>query len=524
MLKKLSVKLSTTNNNNNNKQKYYKTPSDQIIQVLDLPNVGRCDHSYLYWIQQFMTIVQRQKPQHSDSSSSSASSSRQYPSIDFTGYNFDVDNDLVLFMKDNDNSYRGDWEDEVPFPTMLSNILPPGQHQGCDDSGDDDCGPTSSSISSSSPSSSTGFVCAGEISTTPLVYDPSMERSSNMAGRVELGLFQMDEYAGARESDKDNNDIFQSLHRPMYKWVEHLSSSSGVSRNTSDDSTGNKSRSDGRRSAEQNLVEDELATSRRRPSMNFSLSPLDEYQNQIVPVCFGGRFMTTLNQIINNGNVNDWTPMLESLSRGDNIEEGHYMERMWAALLSKPIPLQEQHEFLRRKVRHFTKHTIIGLISVLPDGAPPFPTAVVKEHCINCRYHVPLVDQDKLFVDSSYHTEIEQSNRKPADDGIDECRMIDHGNTTARETMTALDRCYAIMELRGCRKSDKFERRFRLQADQCRRAMRIILRQQEQDRIEKEKLDRIQQQQQQQEGPGQVVTRSRANKSNKGNDDLTTKK
>mmetsp|Transcript_25552 Transcript_25552/g.60428 ORF Transcript_25552/g.60428 Transcript_25552/m.60428 type:complete len:513 (-) Transcript_25552:276-1814(-) len=512
MLKKLSVKLSTTNNNNNNKQKYYKTPSDQIIQVLDLPNVGRCDHSYLYWIQQFMTIVQRQKPQHSDSSSSSASSSRQYPSIDFTGYNFDVDNDLVLFMKDNDNSYRGDWEDEVPFPTMLSNILP---GRGCDSG--DDCESTSSSSSSSSPSSSsssTGFVCAGEISTTPLVYVPSIERSSNMAGRVELGLFQMDEYAGARESDKDNNDIFQSPHRPMYKWIEHLSSSpgggGGGGRNNSDAST------------EQSLV-DELATS-RRPSLNFSLSPLDEYQNQIVPVCFGGRFMTTLNQIINNGNVNDWTPMLESLSRGDNIEEGHYMERMWAALLSKPIPLQEQHEFLRRKVRHFTKHTIIGLISVLPDGAPPFPTAVVKEHCINCRYHVPLVDQDKLFVDSSYHTEIEQSNRKPADDGIDECRMIDHGNTTARETMTALDRCYAIMELRGCRKSDKFERRFRLQADQCRRAMRIILRQQEQDRIEKEKLDRIQQQQQQQEGPGQVVTRSRANKSNKGNDDLTTKK
>ena len=319
-----------------------------------------------------------------------------------------------------------------------------------------------------------------------------------MAGKVELGLFQMDEYAGARESDKDNNDIFQSPYRPMYKWVEHLSSSGsgsgrgGTNANNSEDSSTDEDNNGDRErsSAEQNLVGDDLAIRRRPPppsAMNFSLSPLDENQNQIVPVCFGGRFMTTLHQIVNNSNVNDWTPMLESLSRGDNIEEGHYMERMWAALLSKPIPLREQHEFLRRKVRHFKKHTIIGLISVLPDGVPSFPNIMIKESCINCRLHVQIEEQDKIFVNNTYF----ESKKNPEDDGIDPCRMIDHGDTFANETMTALDRCYTLMALRECRKNDKYERRFRLQADQCRKAKKILLKRQEIERFSQEQFERL---------------------------------
>ena len=80
-----------------------------------------------------------------------------------------------------------------------------------------------------------------------------------MAGKVELGLFQMDEYAGARESDKNNNDIFQSPYRPMYKWVEHLSSSSGSGRGgtnvTSEDSTDDDNNGERERSfADQSLA------------------------------------------------------------------------------------------------------------------------------------------------------------------------------------------------------------------------------------------------------------------------------
>ena len=33
----------------------------------------------------------------------------------------------------------------------------------------------------------------------------------------------------------------------------------------------------------------------------------------------------------------DWSALSTALLRGDNIEEGHYVERLWAALLSPPV-------------------------------------------------------------------------------------------------------------------------------------------------------------------------------------------
>ena len=38
--------------------------------------------------------------------------------------------------------------------------------------------------------------------------------------------------------------------------------------------------------------------------------------------------------------------MAKGLTRGDNIEEGHYMERLWAALLSQRLPEQLQHKIV----------------------------------------------------------------------------------------------------------------------------------------------------------------------------------
>lgn len=34
-----------------------------------------------------------------------------------------------------------------------------------------------------------------------------------------------------------------------------------------------------------------------------------------------------------------WKKFMESLARGDNIKEGHFGERPWAAMLSKPLDL-----------------------------------------------------------------------------------------------------------------------------------------------------------------------------------------
>ena len=79
---------------------------------------------------------------------------------------------------------------------------------------------------------------------------------------------------------------------------------------------------------------DELDTSLQRP---FS------------PVCLGGMFSTTYSQIKKRQLV--WDKMEMMLSRGDNIEEGHFAERSWAGLLSKPLSPYAISQ-LKRKITH----------------------------------------------------------------------------------------------------------------------------------------------------------------------------
>jgi hypothetical protein len=55
----------------------------------------------------------------------------------------------------------------------------------------------------------------------------------------------------------------------------------------------------------------------------------------LVPMCFGGRFMTRWGQLSSeDAPIRNWSVITKALSRGDNIEEGHYMERWWADILS----------------------------------------------------------------------------------------------------------------------------------------------------------------------------------------------
>jgi len=56
----------------------------------------------------------------------------------------------------------------------------------------------------------------------------------------------------------------------------------------------------------------------------------------IVPVCYGGVFAASLRSI-QRRDPNLWNRIEMSLARGDNIQEGHYMERLWGAILSSPL-------------------------------------------------------------------------------------------------------------------------------------------------------------------------------------------
>lgn len=59
-------------------------------------------------------------------------------------------------------------------------------------------------------------------------------------------------------------------------------------------------------------------------------------KNELVQVCYGGFFAASVSNIKNvDGMV--WKRIEGILSRGDNIEEGHLVERMWGILLSSPL-------------------------------------------------------------------------------------------------------------------------------------------------------------------------------------------
>jgi hypothetical protein len=59
------------------------------------------------------------------------------------------------------------------------------------------------------------------------------------------------------------------------------------------------------------------------------------------PVCYGGGFVTTRNAVQRTSR-RTWRNVMMSLARGDNIEESHYMERAWAAVLTRKLQAHEE--------------------------------------------------------------------------------------------------------------------------------------------------------------------------------------
>ena len=62
----------------------------------------------------------------------------------------------------------------------------------------------------------------------------------------------------------------------------------------------------------------------------------DLSMQKVVPLCYGGVFAASVSNI-KRQDSSVWQKLETILSRGDNIEEGHYAERSWAMLLSLPL-------------------------------------------------------------------------------------------------------------------------------------------------------------------------------------------
>jgi len=163
------------------------------------------------------------------------------------------------------------------------------------------------------------------------------EEATNLAQKWTLGAFHLDdtnslEISSSTTSGSAGND-FTAPVRPLANWLTWLS--------------------------QQNAIDMPITT-------------------DLIPVCLGGHFMTKVERIL-DAPVGTWDPVLKSLSRGQKIEETYYMERVWAGLLSAPIPPEEQTQFLEKKSRIISPEsaTYTGLL-VLKNEATTQTTPEVQ--------------------------------------------------------------------------------------------------------------------------------------------------
>jgi hypothetical protein len=74
--------------------------------------------------------------------------------------------------------------------------------------------------------------------------------------------------------------------------------------------------------------------------------------DSLVPVCYGGNFMAQSRQLVtSNRSLDLWQRIEASLSRANNIAEGHFVERLWGTLLSKTVEPDLSKQILKQSQR-----------------------------------------------------------------------------------------------------------------------------------------------------------------------------
>ena len=72
----------------------------------------------------------------------------------------------------------------------------------------------------------------------------------------------------------------------------------------------------------------------------------DAIPHNLTQVCYGGVFAARLDRILSKSH-RMWLKIEQSLARSDNLEEGHFAERIWAPLLAVPLTPTEQQRIWR---------------------------------------------------------------------------------------------------------------------------------------------------------------------------------
>lgn len=208
------------------------------VETIRLPNVGRCDHSYAYWIMNHYKSIQN-----------SLWIENNYKSIQ----NHNEGNDIVLFMKDNNYDqamYRS-------FDEIFS------------------------------ATSSVGFGCGLKPiwCDCPEGWHQCEENDGLMLhNQTVFNTFTMNHRHVRIDRDNGETDTFTN---PQYPDITSWKNAMGL------------------------------------------VTP----DSETVPVCYGGVFATKKEQLLKQS-MDAWTNVEKSLTREDNLVEGHYSERMWGPVLS----------------------------------------------------------------------------------------------------------------------------------------------------------------------------------------------
>jgi hypothetical protein len=201
------------------------------ISVVNLPNVGRCDHSYANWIS---NMHQQLSTQNND------------------------DDHVVVFLKDNIRTMSGFRARSLSdMIWIVANV---------------------------------GFACLQR----PAHFKRSVFHKTDI-----LSTFSLPEYS---RLERDSNELFKS---PEFSSVGDF----------------------GRK-------------------MNATLP------EPVTPVCYGGNFAVQASQLLTKPK-DFWQNLEQKLSRANNIEEGHFMERTWAGILSRPFPSEGVHLLLDKATEFY---------------------------------------------------------------------------------------------------------------------------------------------------------------------------
>jgi hypothetical protein len=395
------------------------TSTTPLVQVVSLPNVGRCDHSYAYWITEVLMGTKggsnnnsadsekgrpikanQTKPiyellysnfedNNSNSSNNNNNSNNNNDNNPFRRIANTIDpNDLVLFLKDNDNTYRGaKIDDSIGLSDVLDLLALDNardlnnrqdRRQTTNTTTTDTIATTTTTTYSDLKASyfskrsirisiSHGMACQSYPNCNNF-KDEKMRKQhhmTNLAHRSVLWTFHLDTYV---RGSRDGPHGFPSRHRPMGAWIHHLAAIEAV-----DPENNNVQPS--RQQQQQQLTQQNAFSNEYYEQMvkgvvdrehgyyynathpQDGLSVVEDYRKRVksveiyrkhyktkhysepdlVPLCFGGVFATYWGQIASNDaplTQEGWNVVTQALSRADNLEEGHYMERWWGDLLS----------------------------------------------------------------------------------------------------------------------------------------------------------------------------------------------